>query len=157
MSAFPSDTGQNSAPVRILHATTVAWEDRAILILGRSGAGKSSLGLQLLALGCGLVADDRTELRRDGDRLLATCPERLIGLIEARGIGILRAEAVLRAWPVIAVDLDRPALERLPPERSINIEGVCLPVIHKVDDPCFPAAILQYVKGLTPLRDRADR
>lgn len=157
MSACPSDAVQGCGTARILHATTVAWEDRAILILGRSGAGKSSLGLRLMAFGCSLVADDRTALQRDGDRLVATCPERLVGLIEARGIGILRAQSVARAWPVVAVDLDRTAEARLPPARFIEIEGIALPVIHKIDDACFPAAILQYVKGSEPLCERADR
>ena len=42
--------GALTGPV-ILHATTVAHHGRALVILGASGAGKSSLALQLIALG----------------------------------------------------------------------------------------------------------
>ncbi|MDO5529406.1 MAG: hypothetical protein Q4F71_08380, partial [Paracoccus sp. (in: a-proteobacteria)] len=45
-----------------LHASALAAAGRAALILGPSGAGKSSFALTLLALGAGLVADDRVRL-----------------------------------------------------------------------------------------------
>ena len=38
------------------------------MITGASGAGKSALALQLIALGAELVADDRTELWREGGK-----------------------------------------------------------------------------------------
>ena len=40
-----------------------------MLIRGASGTGKSALGLELLALGLRLVADDRTELALEGGRV----------------------------------------------------------------------------------------
>ena len=40
-------TAQTPDPDLILHGTTVAFGDRAVLIRGASGAGKSGLGLQL--------------------------------------------------------------------------------------------------------------
>ena len=76
---------QSGTPL-VLHATCVAWEGRAVLIRGASGAGKSSLGLELMAWGCGLVADDRTELWAREGRLMARCPVAIRGLIEARGV-----------------------------------------------------------------------
>ena len=51
----------------IVHASCVARDGRAVLIRGASGSGKSGLALQLMALGAGLVADDRTRLWREGD------------------------------------------------------------------------------------------
>lgn len=74
-----------------LHATTVAIEGRGLVILGPSGAGKSTLALELMATGAVLVADDRTDLARQGDALIASVPQALAGRIEARGIGILGA------------------------------------------------------------------
>jgi HPr kinase/phosphorylase len=63
--------------------------DGGILILGESGAGKSSVVLKLLALGATLVADDRADLFvRDG-LLHAAAPATLAGLLEARGLGIV--------------------------------------------------------------------
>ena len=69
----------------------LAVAGRGLLILGPSGAGKSALALQIMALGGQLVADDRVELTRQGDEVIARCPAPLRGLIEARGLGLGRA------------------------------------------------------------------
>ncbi|MBL3594370.1 HPr kinase/phosphatase C-terminal domain-containing protein [Rhodovulum sulfidophilum] len=129
----------------ILHASTVAHRGRAVLIRGASGAGKSALALQLMALRAELVADDRTILTRTGSGLLASAPEAIRGLIEARHVGLLRAEAVASAPVVLAVDLDSPETERLPPARVTEILGESLPLLRRVDRPYFAAAILQYL------------
>lgn len=120
---------------------------RAVLITGRSGAGKSALALSLMALGARLVADDHALLYRSAEGLIARCPAPLMGMIEARGVGLLRASALPDAALVLMVDLDSIETERLPHPRSRTIAGVALPCLHKVDQPYFPAAILQYLKG----------
>ena len=85
----------------ILHAACLDIEGRGVLIQGRPGAGKSDLALRLIDQpGTGilgqalkparLVADDQVVIRRLADRLLASPPDRLKGLIEIRGIGILK-------------------------------------------------------------------
>ena len=135
-----------SAPL-VLHATAVAWEGRAVLIRGASGSGKSALGLELLAWGCALVADDRTELRAEGGRLLARCPAPIRGLIEARGVGLLRAAAREEAEVVVVADLDRREGERLPPWREVELLGLRRPVLQFPLNGPFAAAILQYLKG----------
>jgi HPr kinase/phosphorylase len=129
----------------VLHATTVVRERRAVLIRGASGSGKSALALELLAWGCALVADDRTELTREGERLVARCPMAIRGLIEARGVGLLQAEALEEAE--IAAIVDLLVVERLPPWREEAILGVRLPVLHKPLNGPFAAALLQYLKG----------
>jgi HPr kinase/phosphorylase len=131
----------------VLHATTVAWEGRAVLIRGASGAGKSALGLELLAWGCALVADDRTELSREGGRLIARCPPAIRGLIEARGVGLLRAEAVDQAEVVVVADLDHAEAERLPRWREEPLLGAPVPVLRKPLNGPFAAPILQYLKA----------
>ncbi len=131
----------------VLHATTVAWDGRGVLIRGASGAGKSALGLELLALGARLVADDRTELTREDERLMARCPAAIRGLIEARGLGLLRVDAAEDAEITAVIDLGRTETERLPPWREETILGVRLPVLHKPLNGPFAAAILQYLKG----------
>ena len=45
-----------------MHATCVDINGSGVLIVGRSGSGKSSLAINLLALGSTLVADDQCEL-----------------------------------------------------------------------------------------------
>lgn len=129
----------------VLHATTVALKGRAVLITGRSGSGKSALGLDLLAVGCALVADDRTELRRDGALLVATSPTAIRGLIEARGVGILRATPIDHANVVLAVDLDQSETSRLPEPRQMNLLGIKIALLHKPATGCFAAVIKQYL------------
>ncbi|PTW42429.1 HPr kinase/phosphorylase [Rhodovulum kholense] len=129
----------------ILHASTVAYRGRAVLIRGASGSGKSALALQLMALGASLVADDRTVLTRGPEGLVASAPETIRGLIEARGVGLLRAETVAAAPVFLAIDLDADETERMPPPREVEILGVPLPLLRRVDRPYFPAAILQFL------------
>lgn len=129
-----------------LHATTVAYKGRAVLIRGSSGSGKSSLALRLLALGCDLVADDQTILTAIDGALIATCPERLRGLIEARGVGILRAEPVDKATICLVVDMGLVEKDRLPPARNVVILGVGMPQLHKTETGPFAEAVLQYLK-----------
>ncbi|TNC74077.1 HPr kinase/phosphorylase [Rubellimicrobium roseum] len=131
----------------VVHATTVAWRGRGVLIRGASGAGKSSLGLELMAGGCRLVADDRTELRAEDGRLLARCPPAIRGLIEARGVGLLAARSLEEAPVRLIVDLDRTETERLPPWRGEAVLGVTLPCLHKPATGHFAAAVLQYLKA----------
>ncbi|MFN3971627.1 MAG: HPr kinase/phosphorylase [Gemmobacter sp.] len=136
----------NGLPVT-LHASCVALDDRrGLLILGASGRGKSALALQLMALGAHLVADDRTILVRDGANLIAAAPETLSGLIEARGLGILRAPALRRATVTLAVDLDQTEPDRLPPHRRIVFCGCEISLAYGPVTPHFPAAILHYLR-----------
>jgi len=129
-----------------MHATCVAWNERAVLITGSSGAGKSALGLSLLAYGCQLVADDYVRLTRQDDAVMAHSPDTITGLIEARGLGILQAQARSQATVVLIVDLDQPEAERLPPKRRLTLLGHDLPLIYRVDAPQFAPGILQVLK-----------
>jgi len=77
-------------------------------LLGPSGAGKSDLIFRLLDRGVVLVADDRVDLH-DG---WASVPEPLAGLLELRGLGLIRVPHLSRALVALAVRLGTP--ERLP-------------------------------------------
>lgn len=130
-----------------VHASCVALDGRGLLILGPSGSGKSAMALQLMALGARLVADDRTVLvARDG-ALFATCPAAIAGRIEARGVGILRAEPLPEAEVVLAADLGAPESARLPPHRSIVFCGVEVDLAGVVSGGHFPASLLCYLRG----------
>ncbi|TVV72551.1 HPr kinase/phosphorylase [Sphingomonas solaris] len=115
---------------RTIHATTIAirhGEDwRAVLLTGRSGSGKSDLALRLIDRGAMLVADDYTDLRRDGDRLIATPPPRIAGQIEVRGIGIV-AMAHLAEAPVAMVAVLDGVVERMPEPVAHTLAGVTVP------------------------------
>ncbi len=135
------------APARILHAGCVSLDGRGILIFGGAGTGKSALALQLMAYGCQLVSDDRTAVAVRGGVVVAAAPLAIRGLIEARGVGILKANALAATRVILVVDLGEVEGERLPPMRTYTLMGVELPLLHSVESPHFPAAILQYVKA----------
>ena len=114
----------------LLHATAVAIEGRAILLRGASGSGKSDLALRLIDAGARLVADDQSELLRRGDRVVVRAPATIAGLLEVRGIGIFRLDALAEAPLALLVDLvPAEAIERLPARHSETILGVPLPSI----------------------------
>ena len=64
--------------------------DCGVLLIGGSASGKSDLALRLIAAGAELVADDRTDLFVRRGRLFARAPKRLAGLLEIRGVGIVK-------------------------------------------------------------------
>ena len=135
---------------QVEHASAVSVGGRGLLIRGAAGRGKSSLALQMMALGARLVSDDRTVVRRERAQILLAAPEAIAGLIEARGIGLLHADiapAVLHA----VVDLDRDEPERLPPVRHTDVMGQSVVLLFGGRHVSFPAALMQYLK-----RQRAD-
>lgn len=131
----------------LLHASAVALNEDAVLIIGASGAGKSSLALRLMALGATLVGDDRVEVTLADNTLFVSPAPELAGLIEARGVGVLNAEYAKVAKATLIVDLDRTEADRIPQRHSNVVLDVSLPCLHKADFPAFPEAILQYLKA----------
>ena len=120
-----------------MHATSVALRQGrnwcAVLLRGPSGAGKSDLALRLIDAGGRLIADDQTELAREGKLLIARAPASIAGLIEARGVGIVklaRDQLVRRAAVALLVDLAQPErITRLPEPASETVLGIALPVL----------------------------
>ena len=111
-----------------IHATCIAIDGVGVLLRGPSGAGKSDLALRLIDLGGRLVADDRADLRLVKGLVVASPPPALAGLIEARGLGILRIGALSEAAIALVVDLVGTKLvQRLPARETVNILGVTLP------------------------------
>jgi HPr kinase/phosphorylase len=131
----PADAAAGEAVEANVHASAVAFPAPAgqfgVLVLGTSGSGKSGLALRLMAFGAQLVSDDRVVLRRDrAGGLVAAAPASLRGLVEARGLGILRAPAGGPAPVSLAVDLDVAPTERLPPRRKIVLLGCEIDLIR---------------------------
>lgn len=131
----------------VLHASCVTAHGRGLLIRGASGSGKSSLALALMALGARLVADDRVVLNLRADRVIASAPDPLRGLIEARGIGLLHAE-VLHETPLdLVIDLDRIEPDRMPPPRHARLLGQDLTLLYRVENIHFTSMVMQYLKA----------
>lgn len=137
-------------PPQLFHASCVTLPKlggkAGLLILGPSGAGKSSLALMMMAFGARLVADDNTLVRRQGGRLRAEPVSATAGMIEARGIGILRAERPQPAILTLAVDLGTTETERLPPLRHIDVMGVALPLVLGPATPHLAAALVHLLR-----------
>ena len=130
-----------------LHASCVAVDGRGLLILGPSGSGKSSLALQMIGLGAMLVADDQVDVTLAGDALVAGAPPALAGLIEARGVGLLRTEAVTGVPLHLAVDLGQPASPRLPDRHGIVLLETRIDLVKGPLNAHLPAALLLHLRG----------
>ena len=143
---LPGSPGSSPHTPLLLHASTIALNGLATVIVGPSGSGKSALALNLMALGADLVADDITHLWRDGSKLMADAPATIRNKIEARGVGILNARACGPAHVVLRIDMGTMETDRLPPDRQYSVLGIGLPNLHNPGMGCFPAAIMQYLR-----------
>ena len=124
----------------ILHAGLIAWRMggawRGALVLGAAGAGKSDLMLRALDSGFRLVADDRTLVWRSDGRLFGRAPNRLNGLIELRGVGVVQEPAVPLAEIGLAVRCEAGGgLDRMPDPAFEEIAGTQIQVlrVHALD------------------------
>jgi serine kinase of HPr protein (carbohydrate metabolism regulator) len=132
-----------------IHATTVALDGRAVLLLGASGSGKSDLALRLFDRGFGLVSDDQTIVRREGRRLIASAPATIAGKLEVRGIGVVDIEFLPECSVALAVELT-PDVPRMPDEgRHRRFLGLVVPLV--AFDPSTPSAAAKVALALDRL------
>ena len=136
-----------------VHATCVVWQGKGVLLRGPSGIGKSDLALRLIDQGAVLVADDQVLLEREGDHLLASPPESLAGMLEVRGLGILKFPFEIRAPVGLVIDLvEAPAVDRLPESATLVLLAVSLPFYTlSAREPSAPLKVrlaMQHAAGL---------
>jgi HPr kinase/phosphorylase len=78
------------APETSVHGTLVDVFGTGVLILGKSGIGKSECALDLVERGHRLVADDLVDIKRTAERILmGSGPELIRHHMEIRGLGII--------------------------------------------------------------------
>jgi len=127
----------------LVHGSAVAIQGHdfsatAVLLRGFSGRGKSDLAFRLISSRGGtLIGDDQISLERRQDTVWAEAPETIRGLLEVRGVGLLKYP-VASATPLkLIVDLvPREEVPRLPEKETADILGVAIPCLklHAFDN-----------------------
>lgn len=130
-----------------VHATCIAIDDHGVLLIGKSGAGKSDLALRLIDRGAELVSDDYTIVTAHDGRLHATAPATIAGRIEIRGLGIVVMPARTSAPIALVIALDQ-IVPRMPPEMVAErtIAGIEIPLVAL--DPFEHSAPVKVEKAL---------
>jgi HPr kinase/phosphorylase len=83
------------APSSRVHGTLVEVASVGVLLLGKSGIGKSECAIELVRRGQRLVADDVVLIHRDeAGRPIGQSPELIRHYVELRGIGIVHVPSL---------------------------------------------------------------
>lgn len=141
----------------IRHAGLVALPWRGdwcgVLIEGPSGGGKSDLALRSLTEGFRLVADDRVVVWTSGGKVWGRAPDTLDGLMESRGLGVLRAPVLPFSRIILAIrcELSPEAVERYPAGETLDLAGIAVPLRPLWPfDPAAPAKLRRSIEHLGP-------
>lgn len=121
----------------LVSGTTISWNGRAVMLRGPSGAGKSDLALRLIEVGAVLVADDNTEITVQDGQAVTSPPEKIKGLLEVRGVGIVSMPFESKIPLALVIDLvERDYVPRLPKAQTVDIAGVRIPslALHAFDN-----------------------
>lgn len=112
-----------------IHASSVCIKNKGILLLGDSGAGKSDLSLRLIMRHQAvLVADDRVDITADNGIITASAPKILQGLLEVRGIGLVKTDYLPKAEICAVFELVSGQIERMPEAQYYEIGTQKLPL-----------------------------
>lgn len=111
----------------LLHGDLVEINGYGVLLTGKSGVGKSDLALRLIEnKNAVLVADDIVQFEIREDKIYGSAPENIKGLLEVRGVGILKYKYKNENCVDLIVSLreDISQIERMPKKQQQNILGV---------------------------------
>ena len=134
------------------YATAVIYCGFGILIRGPSGSGKSDLALRLIDDGADLIADDQVVIKAVGQELYLSPPDSLSGLIEVRGVGVIKIEYFRDIRLCLIVELDpRNEIQRIPKIKEELIKKIPVPVINMY---AFESSVLAKIKIILGYLDK---
>jgi serine kinase of HPr protein (carbohydrate metabolism regulator) len=111
---------------------SVSHPPAAVFLRGLSGSGKSDLAFRLIETGGVLISDDQVALEKRQEKLFAQPVDAIRGLLELRGVGLLRYPCEDKPSRIrLVIDLIRyEDVPRLPEWEAVNILGVDVPRLH---------------------------
>ena len=106
----------------ILHATALSINGNGVLLIGKSGSGKSDLALRCLSLSTGpfleapfqLVSDDQSVVTLRDEIVTLKAPDTIAGKLEVRGVGIMDVPFANEARLCLVAQLIDGEVERHP-------------------------------------------
>jgi len=139
----------------LVHGTCVAIAGRGVLLRGVPGSGKSDLALRFISsyqhAGAGLVSDDQVQLNCIDGRIVARAPGTIAGMLEVRGVGIIKVSHVADALITLIMEINPGGeIERLPaaPLPFEDVLGVQVPVAAlDPDEPSAPVKLKLILTG----------
>jgi len=122
----------------VIHASALLVGAMAVIVRGASGAGKSSLVLDLIETLNGegrfamLIGDDRVAVEALNGRLVVRSAPTIAGLIERRGHGIARLQFEPAGIVGLVVDLVTGEPSRMP-ERADQSTDLCGITLRRIE------------------------
>lgn len=121
---------------QIVHGSSVAIQSAdfpasAVLLRGFSGRGKSDLAFRLISLGALLIGDDQVALERRQDKVMVEAVEPITGLLEVRGVGLIKCPIAPPTPLRLIVDLvPREEVPRMPEkDETVDVLGTHIKVL----------------------------
>jgi HPr kinase/phosphorylase len=137
----------------ILHGSAVAiqvegFAPAAVLLRGFSGRGKSDLAFRLIEAGGALIGDDQVSLERRQDKIMAEGVDTIRGLLEVRGVGLLKYPVAEATQLRLIVDLvPREEAPRLPVWETVDVHGLAIARLKlHAFDASTPAKIIKAIE-----------
>ena len=152
---------EHLVPSTTLHGVLLEVFGLGVLLIGKSGVGKSEAALAMITRGHSLVGDDRVRIRRyPNDELIGYCAEPLRHHMELRGIGIINVKdlfGLAAVRPRKSIDLV-VELEPWEPGRAYDRLGLEESLYRILGQPCpyirMPVAIGRSVAILVEIAAR---
>jgi serine kinase of HPr protein (carbohydrate metabolism regulator) len=137
---------------QMIHGTAISIGGHAVLIMGKSGSGKSDLALRLIDRGAILISDDVVFLEtRDNTPILTVAPT-IAGKIEVRGVGISNVDFMAYAPLRLVIEfVDAP--DRLPEDIAHTTIGDYVVPVSKLN-PFEQSSAIKVEYALRAVLDR---